>query len=908
MKRLDLVFHAVTASLAVALVLGAACGGTSPKPAPPPGPPAPTGSGAASTTAPADPAPSLRLSRNVEPLAYRATVRADPAQETFSGSIAIDVRITEPTATIWMQGHELEIDEASARFGDERVALTAAKQGEDLIGFKAPRALSGTWILEIRYRGKQETKGSTGLFRQLDEGDWYAFTQLEAIYARRVFPCFDEPDRKTPWTLTLEVPAALTAISNTLQVAEEPAAEAGWKRVSFAPTRPLPTYLVAFAIGPFEIAPAGSSRGGAPIRIITPRGKFAHARPAVEVVPRALALLEDYLDFPDPYDKLDFVPIPVTVGFGCMENPGMVTCVGEAMLFDPATETPSDRRSIAGAAAHELAHMWFGNLVTLAWWDDIWLNEGLATWIEYRIMHTIDPRPDDVFSVIDIHEWALGADSLATARAVRQPIVVADDILNVFDGISYGKAGAVMTMYERWVGPEAFQRGIRAYLKAHAFGNATTADFLAAMSKEVGKDLSGASTYLDQPGAPLLRIDLRCEAGKPPTLTIAQSRYLPPGSAVPAVASSPWQIPICVAHDKDGKRGETCTVLTGATAEVPLDSTTCPKWTWPNADGVGHYRVSMSPALVAQATGYGWSRMTPQERLVMASDLSAMTQAGDLDFGVGMSLVPRLMREGNRAAVETAAGFASQRQLVPAARMAAFDRWIVKQFGAEARRLGWLRKAGEPLDLNRRRGALVPLVAEAGDRKLRADAVKLARNWKELDREVRDRILHVAVGADGATFDRLLEAALVEQARTNRGTLHHALTGTRDPVRVGRVLELLLDDRVDVREVMWLPYRFGREPERGQVEAWIRAHLARLSDRIPGEGVTSSGSNAYAGIFANACDPARRDEVASFITEQFGKTPGGAREVAQAIEGMDKCIAYRAKMGPQVEAWAATLR
>jgi alanyl aminopeptidase len=349
-------------------------------------------------------------------------------------------------------------------------------------------------------------------------------------------------------------------------------------------------------------------------------------------------------------------------------------------------------------------------------------------------------------------------------------------------------------------------------------------------------------------------------------------------------------------------------VVTGATAEVPLGATTCPQWTWPNADGVGHYRVSLSPAMVVQATGYGWSRMTPQERLVLASDLSAMIQAGDVDFGVGMSLVPRLMREGNRAALQSAAGFASQRQLVPAARMAAYDRWIVKTFGAEARKLGWLRKPGEPLDVDRRRGVLVPMVAEAGDRKLRAEAVKLARNWKELDREVRGRILHAAVGADGATFDRLLEAALVEQGRTIRGTLQHALTGTRDPARVTKVLELLINDRVDVREVMWLPYSFGREPERAQVEVWIRAHLAQLADRIPAERVTSGGATAYAGIFASACDPARRDELASFITEQFGKAPGAAREVAQTIEGMDQCIAYRTRMGPQVSAWAATLR
>lgn len=893
-------------AVTLALLL-AACGGSSPRPAPPAGPPPPDSAGG-TATAPANAdatPPSLRLPRTVAPLAYRATLRADPAEEVFSGSVEIDVRMVAPTATIWMHGLALTIEEAVARRGAEQVALTVKQHGEDFLAFTAPRALAGEWTLDIRYRGKQEPSATTGLFRQQDGGDWYAYTQLEAIYARRVFPCFDEPDRKTPWTLTLEVPSALTAISNTRQLDEKPLAD-GWKRVSFAQSRPLPSYLVAFAIGPFEIALAGTSRGGAPIRIVTPRGKQAHAALSVEVVPRVLALLEDYVDSPYPYDKLDFVPIPVTVGFGCMENVGMVTCNERLMLFDPATASPFDRRTIAGLAAHELGHMWFGDLVTLAWWDDIWLNEGLATWITDRIVHVIDPRPDDIFDEIDNHGAALGADSLASARAVRQPIATAGDILNVFDGVSYGKAAAVMTMYERWVGADAFQRGIRAYLKKHADGNATTADFIAAMSAAIGKDVSGMSTFLDQPGAPLLTVDLRCDAGKPPVLTIAQSRYLPPGSAQPAIASKPWTIPMCVAHDQDGKRGDTCAVVSTATAEVPLDATACPKWLWPNAGGVGHYHVAMPPARVAQASGYGWSRMTPVERIAMSEDIGTMIAAGQLEITAGMSLVPRLMRENNRAAIERATGFAGWRPLVPAARMAAYDRWIVKTFGPEARKLGWLRKPGEALDVQGRRGALVGMVAQAGDRALLREAVKLAKSWRTLPKESRGSIMAAATRTDGATFDRFLTEALAEQDRSRRGELYAALGGTDDPERIAKVLALLLDSRVDVREVTYLPYSFWHEPARTQVETFVREHLSELQARTPDEGVTS-GSTTYMGYFTNACDPARRDEIVAYVEATFSKLPGSEREIAQSVEGMDQCIAWKARMRPQVEGWAATL-
>jgi alanyl aminopeptidase len=415
------------------------------------------------------------------------------------------------------------------------------------------------------------------------------------------------------------------------------------------------------------------------------------------------------------------------------------------------------------------------------------------------------------------------------------------------------------------------------------------------------------STFLDQAGAPLLTVDLRCDADKAPVLTVAQSRYLPPGAAKPTVESKPWQVPMCIAHDKDGKRGETCAVVTTATAEVTLDATACPKWLWPNAGAAGHYHVTMPPELVAQASGYGWSRMTPVERVALASEIGTMIQAGQLDLSVGLALVPRLMREGNRAAVELAAGSAGLRQFVPDARMAAYDRWILKVFGAEARKLGWLRKPGEALDVNQRRAALVGLVAEAGDRTLNREAVKLSRDWRTLPRDTRGGIMYAAVRADSAVFDRFYEDAAKETVRENRDVLRGALSATRDPARVQKVLDLLLDPKVDIRAVMYLPYGFWREPERTTVEAFIREHLDELWKRSPTEGVTS-GSTEYAGYFTNACDPARRDEIAAFVKERFGKLPGADRELAQRIEGMDQCIAFKARMRPQVEAWAAKLK
>ena len=851
-----------------------------------------------------DAAADLRLPAHVQPTAYRATVRVDPAEPGFTGRVEIDLRVLSPSRVIWLHAERLEVDHATATVGGEVLALSPRKRGDDEIGLHAPRLLVGAVTVALTYRGQQDESGTAGLFREREDGDWYSFTHFEPIFARRVFPSIDEPDRKTPWTMALEIPAGLTALANTRQVDEAPAGH-GWKRVTFAQTRPLPPHLIAFAVGPFEIADAGKSRTGVPIRIVALRGKLRRTALSAEVFPRALALLEDYFDVPYPYDKLDLVPIPITVGFLCMENPGLVTCTEEAMLFDPATPTRADRRTIAHLAAHELAHQWLGNLVTPAWWDDLWLNEGLATWIEDRITSAIDPRPDDVFAAAENHAAALAADARSTARAVRQPIKSSDDIHSAFDSVTYAKAGAVIAMFERSIGERTFQRGLRTFVKKHADGVATTADLLAAIAEAGGRDIAGLSTFLDQPGAPRLSTRLRCgdRAGKAarPVLAVQQSvRRDAKGQR--------WQIPFCFAYDRDGKRGETCAVLQKDYALIVLDTKSCPRWVMPNAGGLGHYRLTMTREMVDQAITTGWSQMTPVERVVLADAIRGMVGPFGLEVDLAMALIPRLLREDNRVAIELAAGLASVRSAMPEADMAAYDRWLVRTFGGEARRLGWLPHPGEPPDFPLRRQALLTLVAEAGDPVLRKESLELAARWRELPRDARQSVLMSAIRADanGTLFRRLRADALLEKDRETRGDLFAALAATRDPGRVAKVLELLLDPRVDMREIAWLPEEFWREPERTQAETFVRKHLDALLARYPHDSKHSGGS-PFTRVFTSACNAARRDEIAAFVRATFAALPGGPRDVAQRIEAMDACIAWRAWFGPQLARWLATV-
>ena len=308
--------------------------------------------------------PKLRLPTGVAPTGYAAELWIDPSQETFRGRLEIEISSKGEAGTVWLNAKELDVKTAAARRaeGGEVIQAAVAVAGSDFIGLTFERGLSpGRWIVSLEYKGRVDLKDTEGLFRQREGGDWYVFSQFEAISARRAFPCFDEPAFKVPWQLVLHVPKGLVAVSNTPVLSETDEA-GGMKKVVFARTKPLPSYLIALGVGPFDIVPAGTAgRNKVPIRMIVPKGRGAEARWAAESTGPILDLLESYFDTPYPYEKLDHLVIPQTVGFGAMENPGLVTYVSTYLLAKPADETIRFRRHYADVCAHETAHQWFGD-------------------------------------------------------------------------------------------------------------------------------------------------------------------------------------------------------------------------------------------------------------------------------------------------------------------------------------------------------------------------------------------------------------------------------------------------------------------------------------------------------------------------------------------------------------------
>lgn len=854
------------------------------------------------------PPPRLRLDDAARPVRYAARVTVDPAQPTFRGVIDIELTLARATTLLWLNGTELTIDKASFTAGGKTVPARALPGGRDFVGFAVDNPLpAGAARLHVEYRGNVSRRDDEGLFAQREGERWYAITQFESIFARRVFPCFDEPAIKVPWQLTLEVPKALVALSNTPVVSEK-MEHAGTKTVTFAPTPPLPSYLVAFAVGPYELVAAGKAgRRQAPVRIAAPSGRGKDARYAVDVSAKVIDLLEQYFGTPYPFRKLDVVAIPITTSFGAMENPGMVTFLQNLMVAEPSNQGLGFEREYATVAAHEFAHQWFGDLVTMKWWNDIWLNESFASWMEGKIIDAWHPEWTKGTSFVDARTVALHADALVTARQIRQPIESDDDIFNAFDGITYEKGESVLAMFERFVGADTFQRGIRAYLAQHANGNAGADDFIAAISHAAGRELGAAwRSFLDQPGAPMVDVALTCAPGKPAALTLAQQRFLPVGSK--GSTQQTWQIPMCVRWSSGGRSERTCALVTRPRQTVSLGTAAgCPSFVMANDQEVGYYRAAYPTELLQRLLGPdGRKQLSLPEMVGLLDDVDALTGAGRMPLGDALALTPSLADDARRQVAEEVIGFARSLRpwLVPRSLEGAYARYVQKVWGARARRVGWKARPGDDDDTRLLRPALVGFVADAGrDPELRAEAIALAQRWlddrKAIDPDVTGAVLYVAARAgDRALFDKFHAAARRATEREDRLMLLRALGSFPDPALARRALAIVSSKEFDPREALRLLRALAGQPESRQL-AWdyVKANFASLLRRMPPYAMARAPS------LAHFCDAQHEREVEQFFRDRSPKLPGGPRVLAQQLERIELCRAYVAAQQPSVTAF-----
>lgn len=865
----------------------------------------------ASCAAPAaKPGADGKLLPGVAPLHYTLDLTIDPRQERFQGDAKIKLTLDKPTKTFWIHGKNLAVSAATLTpASGAAIAATYAENGEGFAEIVLAReAPAGEATLAITYEAPFGDDAA-GLYHSESGGEKYAVTQFQAIDARRAFPGFDQPGYKTTYDISVTARAGDTVIANTSETKAEPAGE-GLVRHTFATTLPLPTYLIAFAVGPYDVvdgpvlAPNAIRKNAVPMRGVAVKGKGEQTRYALGITAEIVTYFEEYFDTPYPYDKLDFIAAPEFAA-GAMENAGAIIYAEQAILMT-ASAPVSQQRNVITTHAHELAHQWFGDYVTPAWWDDIWLNEAFATWMSYKAAKAV--FPDGGFDR-ETQLRALSAmedDSLAAARRIREPIVRESDIEDAFDRITYDKGGGVLAMAESYLGEEAFREGVRTHMRRFPLGVATSQDFFESLGQGAKNPeiVTALASFTDRSHVPLLDVRIDCPAdGGLPRARVTQGVYQPLGASL---ERRQWSVPFCAsAYGLTGSPAKSCAVLKEAESETLLTGA-CPAFVSPNADGAGYYRYSLDErgwtALVAN-----FRRMAPGEQIAALDSLHASFMADR----ASASLLLRMVEAGAGAA-----DLAVRRQAATvAARLApvvetdvakdAYAAWVRAAFGRPGVETAL---AGRASPSERATAAAITRLLALGGRdpalrkRLLAGAsatLGLARG-APVGADVRGVAFIVGVEDGGPEFfARLLEAAkstsdsqfqsealaaLVrapraeDQAAFTDAVLAAPFTGSQ----MRRALSAAQDSETATQTAFTL----------------MSTRFDAMIGRLPGGLAGQTAPNFGRGL----CSEDARKALKALFEANAAKAPGYERALAQTEERIARCAAARAANGGELAA------
>jgi len=854
-----------------------------------------------------------RLDRSVVPRRYQIDLRVDPRTPRFSGEVSIDVELARATRVIRLHAEALEILEARVVQGGQPHPAEARPGRNGGLSLQTAEDLPpGPARIEIAYAGRFPEHGH-GLYRVEDSGRWYAFTQFQPLSARRAFPGFDQPEFKTPFEVKLRVPREMTAVSSGPMVSRVTLEDE--RLFVFDATRPIPTYLLAFAVGEFDVVPVpGDDRPGPVLRVLTPAGRGALAAYAAGRTPEILAWLVDWFGRPLPFAKMDQLAVPEFT-FGAMENVGLVTYRESRLLLDPVHATLADRLWTDVTLAHEISHMWFGNLVTLPWWDDLWLNESFASWMQTKAIDAVAPELEAGLQVAAHTQYVMHLDSKRDARAVRQPVRTAGDVYNAFDGITYGKGAAVLRMVEAWIGEGVFQTAVRAYLDEHAYGSGGTAGLLAELDRASGQPVSRVVVgFIDRPGTPLVSAELVCDEGGlwPATLRLSQRRYLPAGRRDD---SEPWSFPLCVRWASGGGNGRgaseessTCFVVEGASQELRLPTPHCPSWVHPNADERGYYRWSLPEAQLLALTREHLGSLSIRERLALPGGLRALLEAGEIAVEGYLDGLLALSADPHRRMAEAIVpGLSGLARAVRDDDQASFARYVRSVLSPYLERIGLVPREGESRDATLLRSRLVPTLADEGrDPGIRERARRVADAFLDGDasaytaEEIRVFLPMASWEAGAPHWERLLAAFQASDSPTLRRNLVTALGSFEDPTLVRRSLTLLLDETLRAGEWRVLASAIRREA-RPEAWAFVQEHHEALVARL-GPVVAAQ----LPGIANGFCTRAERDAVERFFRSQPPLT-GRRHNLDLTLEDVERCAEARETIAGPLGSWLAAL-
>ncbi len=850
----------------------------------------------------AAPAAAERLPTSVTPSHYDLSFSVDLAHARFDGAETIQVDLADPAKAIVLNAFDVEFHDVTIRAGGATqaavVTLDAQAQTATLT---VPQTIAkGPAEIHITYTGHLNDQ-LRGFYLSKAKNRNYAVTQFESTDARRAFPCFDEPEYKATFALKVTADRGDTVISNGRMLSDTPGPGAAQHTMTFATSPKMSSYLVAMAVGDFQCLEGGAD--GIPIRICATPDKKDLGRIALQSAEHVLSFYDRYYAIPYPFGKLDVVAVP-DFAAGAMENTAAIFYRESDLLADSEAASIATRKTIASVLAHEMAHMWFGDLVTMRWWDDVWLNEGFATWMASHPLASWKPEWSVAVDEALENQTALGLDSLAATRPIHAAVETPGQIEEAFDAIAYQKGAAVLRMIEHYVGADTFRAGVNAYLKAHAYGNATSQDFWTAIARASGKPVERIMpTFVNQPGVPLLQVALACDGAKT-EVTLTQQRFsLDPSHA--AEAGESWQVPVCVMPG-NGARERVCDVLTGPTMTMTLPTAACAPWVFANAGAQGYYRTAYSADTIRAMAPHVETALSAPERLSLVEDAWALVRAGRQPAGDYLTLISGFGHETSSGVLGTVAGrldFVHQ-YLTDEATRPRFEAFVRTLLRPSFDALGF---APGNQDSDDRRSLRAVVILALGDLGRDSDVIAQSRAALEralaggapLDPTLASAIVHVAAAhGDEKLYDQLTAAADKATSPDEHNRYLYALTDFEQPELIDRGLDYALSPKLRSQDTaLFLESFLGHPAARERAWAFTRAHWDALAPKIT---IALGDVNFVAGL-GGFCDAGTRDDITSFFAAH--KLPAAERTLKQTVERINNCIDLRERQRAAVAGW-----
>jgi len=833
-------------------------------------------------------AKAQRLPDSVVPESYDLKFEPNLQKATFTGEETIHVKVLKATKTVALNAAELEFQEASIESGgatqNAAVSLDTAKEeatlavGKELAGGPAEIRIRFTGILNDKLRG---------FYLSSTARRKYAVTQFEATDARRAFPCFDEPAYKAVFNITLVIDKGDTAISNGKIASDTPGPGDGKHTVKFAPSPKMSSYLVAMMVGDFVCREGGVD--GIPIRVCSLPEQKEMTAFALEVSEGVLKFYDQYYTIKYPYGKLDHIVFP-DFAAGAMENVAAITYRDSALLVDDRTASYDTRQEVASVIAHEMAHQWFGDLVTMKWWNDIWLNEGFATWMAWKPMAA--NKPDWNIEQQEILETlsALVSDAVASVRTIRANAETPADIEALFDGIAYGKAASVLRMVEAYLGPDVFQKGVNAYLEKHAYANATAEDFWTQITETSGKPVDKImKSFTEQPGEPLVTVSSACKGDKT-EVTLKQERYVADAAKLAAGFDETWPIPVKLRPSATKQPVYHLLIKKEEMVELPG----CSTWVYGNAGARGYYRSAYDRVAFLNMAADVETTFSAEERVRVPSDAWALVRVGRMKIGDYLDLLDKMKGERSRSVVRVMLGHISDihDEFVAEADRAAFERWVRDLLRPMAKDLGDAPAAGEPAERQALRADVFEVLARYGREpeaiaKARAIADQYMKSPESVDAGLAGKALTIAaMNGDAALYDEFLARLKAAKTPEEYGFYLRALGAFPDTALTKRTFELVLGPDVKSQDMFALYYPLANYQTQSAAWDLFKSDFPAILKKVD-----SSDAVGFAQIAGVFCDAGLRDDSQKFFANQ--KLPGTERILENQKDVVNACIQVR---------------